>query len=52
MTTCPRCSGALLSGSDQYGTYRLCFQCGCRVDDQALPRKPWVRALRRKLGVK
>ena len=50
--TCPRCSGCMLLGSDQYGTYRLCAQCGCYAGERALPRKAWVRALRKKRGVK
>ena len=25
---CPRCHGDLIDGSDQYGSYLACFQCG------------------------
>ena len=25
---CSKCGGTLLKGSDQYGTYLSCFQCG------------------------
>ena len=25
---CPKCHGDLIDGSDQYGSYRSCIQCG------------------------
>ena len=30
---CPRCNGDLHDGSDTYGTYLTCLQCGCYLTD-------------------
>lgn len=32
LKACPRCEGALVEYSDQYGPYRQCLQCGYMRD--------------------
>ncbi len=37
LKACPRCEGALVEYSDQYGPYRECLQCGYMRDLQQEP---------------
>lgn len=39
---CHRCGGDLFEGSDEYGPYTQCFQCGFLIDKEA-PLSPIKR---------
>ena len=32
LKTCPRCTGDLCDGDDHHGRYKLCCQCGNRIE--------------------
>ena len=42
--SCPRCSGSLSLGEDQFGTYLQCLMCGRSAEIQQTDGKPAHRS--------